>query len=85
MYNPMVDEFFRSDPPGEGGRGWLRARQRGGAKMNFTILTSTKVWGIKSRVINSVDSESGRIFMIGPPRGRLGARGGAKLNFPILS
>ena len=62
--------------------GELGARQRGGAKMNFTILT--KGWGIKSRVFKSVDSESGHIFMIGPPRGRLGARGGAKMNFPIL-
>ena len=45
---------------------------KGEAKMHFTILTSTKVWGIKSRVINSVDLESGRIFIIGPPRGWLG-------------
>ena len=57
---------------------------KGEAKMHFTILTSTKVWGIKSRVINSVDLESGQIFMIGPPRGWLGDRGGAKMNFSIL-
>ena len=53
--------------------GAARGGARGGAKMNFTILTFTRVWSIKSRVINSVDSESGRIFMIGPPQGRLGA------------
>ena len=44
-----------------------------GAKMNFPILTFTRVWGIKSRVINSVDSDSGRIFIILTPQGRLGA------------
>ena len=37
------------------------AKGRGGAKMNFSILTSTKVCGIKCRVINGVDSESGII------------------------
>ena len=36
-----------------GGRG-----ERGRAKMNLPILTSTKVWGIKSSVFKSVDSES---------------------------
>ena len=57
----MVEEFLQFDS------------SRGGAKMNFTILTSSRVWGIKSMVINSVDSESGQIIMIGPPRGQLGA------------
>ena len=59
---------------------------KGEAKMNFTIFTSTKVLAIKSRVIDSEDSESGQIFMIGPPQGRLGvgARGRPKMNFHIL-
>ena len=71
-------------PPNPPGVGELGARQRGGAKINFTILT--KGWGIKSRVFKSVDSESGRTFTkhFGPPWGRPGARGGAKMNFPIL-
>ena len=54
-----------------------RGGARGGAKMNFPILTFTRVWVIKSRLINSVDSESGRIFMIGPTQERLGAGQGA--------
>ena len=37
------------------------AKGQGGAKINFSILTSAKVWGIKCRVLNSVDTESGRI------------------------
>ena len=56
------------------------AKGRGGAKMNFSILTSTKVWGIKCRVLNGVDSESGRIWKIGPSQGGglgVGQRGGA--------
>ena len=44
--------------------------------MNFTILT--KGWGIKSRVFKRVDSESGQIFMIGPPQGPGAAKGGGK-------
>ena len=53
--------------------------------MNFTILTFTRVWRIKSKVINGVDSESGGIFMI-PPLGaaRGEGRGGAKINFSLL-
>ena len=51
---------------------------RGGAKMNFSILTSTKKCGVsKYRVLNCVDSESGRIFIIPPPQGRLGGGQGA--------
>ena len=53
---------------------------RGGVKMNFSILTSTKVRGIKCRFLTTVDSESGRIFMIEPSptptRRRLGAEQG---------
>ena len=56
---PNLEEFLRSGPLGV-----ARGGARGGAKMNFTVLTFTRVWGIKSRVINSVDSESGRIFII---------------------
>ena len=55
--------------------------------MNFSILTSTKKCGVsKYRVLNSVDSESGRIFMIPPPPGAAKGegRGGAKINFSLL-
>ena len=54
------------------------AKGQGGAKMNFSILTFTRVWGIKCWVINSVDSESERILSIGPSWGQLGEeqRGG---------
>ena len=52
--------------------------------MNFSILTLTKVWGIKYRVLKSVDSESERILRIGPSQ-EGGARGGAKMNFYIFT
>ena len=44
--------------------------------MNFSILTSTKVWGIKYKVLISLDSEFERILRIGPSWGQLGVGGG---------
>ena len=53
LFTPFNIQYLRFDPPGR-----LRAGQGGGAKMNFPILTSTIMWGIKYGVFNSVDSES---------------------------
>ena len=56
--------------------------------MNLFILTSTKKCGVsKYRVLNSIDSESGRNFMIPPPpfgAARGEGRGGAKINLSLL-
>ena len=64
-------------------KGW------GGAKMNFPILTYTKVWDIKCSVLNnSVDSESVQILKIGlpspPPGGQLGEGQGARQKLTSL-
>ena len=53
---PNLGEFSRSDPPSP----LLAARdgQWGGAKINFSILTSIIVGCIKCGVFISIDSES---------------------------
>ena len=56
------------------GKSQIRGGSLGmGQKLTSLFLTFNTVWPIKCGIFNSVDSESGLIFTIEPPRGWLGA------------